>query len=120
MLSREQLIPMFGLTHLSHELDLETTLDKIIFLCQYAWSNYHPLSTVVSFGALFTLIAIRSAKNQLKKYWFIYRIPEVLLVVIASTGMVSHFYHLAEINFVYQYFLPIISGMKMAWTFLAL
>ncbi|EKM81234.1 hypothetical protein AGABI1DRAFT_112909 [Agaricus bisporus var. burnettii JB137-S8] len=87
----EQLIPMFGLTHLSHELDLETTLDKIIFLCQYAWSNYHPLSTVVSFGALFTLIAIRSAKNQLKKYWFIYRIPEVLLVVIASTVLSAHY-----------------------------
>lgn len=78
---------MFGLTKLSHELDLETTLDKIVFLCEYAWSHYNKLTTIVSFGALFTLIAIRSAKNQFRKYWFIYRIPEVLLVVIASTGM---------------------------------
>jgi len=86
MLSREQLIPMFGLTQLSHEFDLETSLDKIVFLCRYAWSNYNLLATAVSFVALFTLVAVRSAKDLFKKYWFIYRIPEVLLVVIASTG----------------------------------
>jgi hypothetical protein len=96
MRSREQLIPMFGLTALSLEFDLDTSLDKIIFLCQYTWSNYNPLSTVVSFGALFALIAVRFAKDLFKKYWFIYRIPEVLLVVIASTGTSLHFYPRAK------------------------
>jgi hypothetical protein len=96
MLAREQLIPMFGLTQLSHEFDLETSFDKIVFLCRHTWSNYKPLSTAVSFGTLFTLIAVRSAKDLFKKYWFIYRIPEVLLVVIASTGTFLHFYPRAK------------------------
>lgn len=77
---------MFGLAKLMHELDPETTLEKIAFLLEYTWSHSNRLTTLVSFGALFSLIAIRAIKNQFKRYWFIYRMPEVLLVVIASTG----------------------------------
>jgi hypothetical protein len=88
---------MFGLTALSREFDLETSFDKIVFLCRYTWSNYNPLSTVVSFGALFTLVAIRFVKNLFKNYWFIYRIPEVLLVVIVSTSTSLKFYPGTEI-----------------------
>lgn len=77
---------MFGLTKLVHELDPETTLEKIVFLCRYTWLHYHRLTTLVSFGALFTLIAVRSIKNQFRRYWFIYRIPEVLIIVILSTS----------------------------------
>ncbi|KAF5354753.1 hypothetical protein D9756_005572 [Leucocoprinus leucothites] len=81
----EQLIPMFGLTKLMHQVDPQTTVEKIIFLCEYTLSHANRLTTAVSFGALFTLIALRFIKNQFKRYWFIYRLPEVLIVVIAST-----------------------------------
>lgn len=77
---------MFGLTKLMHEVDPETTLEKIIFLCDYTWSHANRLTTAVSFGALLTLVTMRVIKNQFKKYWFIYRLPEVLIVVIASTS----------------------------------
>ncbi len=77
---------MFGLVKLMHEVDPETTLEKIAFLLEYTWSHYNRLTTLVSFGALFSLIAIRAIRNQFKRYWFIYRIPEVLVVVIISTS----------------------------------
>lgn len=64
----------------------ETTLDKIAFLFHYAFTNFHPHTTVISFTALFALVLIRNFKNQFKKYWWIYRMPEVLLVVAISTG----------------------------------
>jgi len=86
----EQLIPMFGLSKLMHVVDPETTVDKFLFLLQNAFTKSNPLTTTISFSALFTLIALRVVKNRFKGIWWIYRIPEVLVVVLVSTCAFSH------------------------------
>lgn len=83
--SREQLVPMFGLVALEDQLRPETTLDKIIFLIEYVWTHSHKLTTLISFGVLFSLIFLRAFKEYFKRTWWIYRLPEVLLVLVAST-----------------------------------
>ncbi|KDR75521.1 hypothetical protein GALMADRAFT_247970 [Galerina marginata CBS 339.88] len=85
----EQLIPMFGLAHLHHVVDPETTFDKFLFLIRNAFTNSNPLTTLISFSALFALVALRTVKNRFKGTWWIYRIPEVLVVVIVSTWLSS-------------------------------
>ena len=83
----EQLIPMFGLTKLHHTADPETTLDKFLFLVENAITNSNHLTTIISFSALFALIVMRSVKDKFKGTWWIHNIPEVLLVVVASTSL---------------------------------
>jgi high affinity sulfate transporter 1 len=87
----EQLIPMFGLTQLQHVADPETTLDKLLFLIQHAVTNSNRLTTIISFSALFVLIAMRNLKNRFKDTWWIYRLPEVLVVVVVSTIISAQF-----------------------------
>ena len=82
----EQLIPMFGLVALEHHVNPQTTFDKALFLIEYGFTHFHQPTAIVSFGALLTLILLRSVKNLFKNYPWIYRIPEVLLVVIVSTS----------------------------------
>ena len=77
---------MFGLTKLLHVADPETSLDKLLFLIRNAFTNSDRLTTVISFSALFALIALRYVKDKFKGTWWIYRLPEVLIVVVASTG----------------------------------
>ena len=89
VLNSEQFIPMFGLTQLQHVLDPETTVDKIVFLCRYALSRMNPVTAIISFSALFSLVALRSIRNKFKGVWWIYRVPEVLVVVVVSTCMFS-------------------------------
>ncbi|KAH0829079.1 sulfate transporter family-domain-containing protein [Lanmaoa asiatica] len=81
----EQLVPMFGLAALEDKVRPETTLDKILFLVEYTWTHSHKLTTLISFGVLFVLIFLRLFKESFKRTWWIYRLPEVLLVVVAST-----------------------------------
>lgn len=81
----EQLIPMFGLAALEDQVRPETTLDKTLFLVEYVWTHSHRLTTLISFGVLFVLVFLRLFKESFKRTWWIYRLPEVLLVVIAST-----------------------------------
>ncbi|KAF8132083.1 sulfate transporter family-domain-containing protein, partial [Boletus edulis] len=81
----EQLTPMFGLTALEDQVRPATTLDKILFLVEYVWTHSHKLTTLISFGVLFILIFLRFFKESFKRTWWIYRLPEVLLVVVAST-----------------------------------
>ncbi|KAF9477886.1 sulfate anion transporter [Pholiota conissans] len=86
----EQLIPMFGLTKLMHEVDPETTIEKAMFLLRnLVKSDY--LTTTISFSALFSLVALRSLKARFKNTWYIYRVPEVLVVVIVSTILCGEF-----------------------------
>ena len=82
----EQLIPMLGLVSLQHTVNPHTTLEKVLFLIEYTANNVHILTATISFGALAILLAIRRVKKSFTKYWFIYRLPEVLLVVIVSTS----------------------------------
>ena len=86
MYHREQLIPMFGLVALENKINPESTMDKIIFLLEYGWTDYHKPTMLVSFGALFVLIFMRGFKSYFRRTWWIYRLPEVLIVVVLSTG----------------------------------
>lgn len=82
---REQLIPMFGLTALRNQVQLHTTLDKLIFIAENVWEHSHKLTMIIGFSALAILLAVRSFKGLFKRYTLIYRLPEVLLVVVFST-----------------------------------
>jgi MFS superfamily sulfate permease-like transporter len=81
----EQLVPMFGLTAIMHEIHPESTFDKMLFLLEYVFTNSNARTTIVSFSALAVLVGLRVIKGAFQKYWWIYRLPEVLLVVIFST-----------------------------------
>ena len=77
---------MFGLTQLEHVLQPKSTLEKLLFLIENAFTRAHELTTLISFGALGVLVALRTFKQAFKKYWVIYRLPEVLIVVVVSTS----------------------------------
>lgn len=77
---------MLGLVDLEKIADPETTLEKLIFLLRNAATHEHRPTTLVSFGSLSVLVLLRWVKNSCKRYWFIYRIPEVLVVVVLATG----------------------------------
>jgi hypothetical protein len=77
---------MFGLTKLHHVADPETTLDKLLFLIENVISNSDRLTTIISFSALFALIAMKSLKDRFKGTWWIHSLPEVFIVVVASTS----------------------------------
>lgn len=87
----EQLIPMFGLTELEHTLNPQSTLDKFIFIVDNLFSHTHRITAIISFSALFALVLLRSFKGAFKRYWWIYRVPEVLVVVIISTMLSAEF-----------------------------
>jgi MFS superfamily sulfate permease-like transporter len=87
----EQFIPMFGLTALEHTLHPHSTLDKIFFLIENVFTHYHKTTTLISFGALLVLVLLRVFKTYFKKYWWIYRMPEVLVVVVVSTLLSDQF-----------------------------
>ncbi|TCD66273.1 hypothetical protein EIP91_001602 [Steccherinum ochraceum] len=91
VISIEQLIPMFGLTALHHQVNPQSTLEKFVFLVDNAFTNGHRTTTIISFAALAALVLMRNFKNLFKKYWFIYRIPEVLIVVVVSTVLSDEF-----------------------------
>ncbi|KAJ7578335.1 sulfate anion transporter [Mycena floridula] len=87
----EQLIPMLGLVPLEHLLHPESSVDKLLFLARNTFTHYNPTTTLISFSALFTLVFLRTVKGLFKKYWFIYRIPEVLVVVLGFTAISGYF-----------------------------
>lgn len=86
----EQLIPMLGLVHAEHLANPHTTMEKLFFLIEHIPQS-HELTTFISFGALATLVVLRTVKTGFKKYWWIYRIPEVLIVVVVSTIVSQQF-----------------------------
>lgn len=77
---------MFGLSALEQTLNPHTTLEKFLFLIENVFTHFHRTTTFISFGALVVLICIRMAKGFFKKWWWIYRLPEVLVVVVLSTS----------------------------------
>jgi hypothetical protein len=82
----EQLIPMLGLTALEHKLKPETTLEKIFFLVEYGFTKAHRPTSFVSACALASLVTLRMLKASLRRFKWITRVPEVLIVVIVSTS----------------------------------
>jgi hypothetical protein len=77
---------MFGLTALEQALNPQTTLEKFLFLVENVFEHGHRMTTFISFGALLVLVFIRTAKGYFKKWWWIYRLPEVLVVVVVFTS----------------------------------
>lgn len=77
---------MLGLVGLQHQLNPHSTLEKIVFLVDNAFTHTHKLTAVVSFSALAILVTLRKLKVICKRWWFIYRLPEVFLVVVISTS----------------------------------
>ncbi len=77
---------MFGLTALEHVVQPKSTMEKLFFLLEHAFTRAHDLTTLISFGALGVLVALRMFKQAFKRYWFIYRLPEVFIVVVVSTS----------------------------------
>lgn len=84
--SSEQFIQMLGLASLEEKLNPSTTLEKMFLLVEHAWPDTHLPTAIIGFGALFALVYFRWFKSFFKRYWFIYRIPEVLVVVVAFTS----------------------------------
>ncbi|KAJ7658522.1 sulfate anion transporter [Mycena rosella] len=87
----EQLVPMFGLTTLMHQMHPESTFDKVLFLLEHVIPSANITTTVISFSALAVLIILRMVKGAFQKYWWIYRVPEVLVVVVLSTFLSDEF-----------------------------
>jgi hypothetical protein len=82
----EQLIPMLGLTALEHKLNPQSTLEKILFLVENGFTRSHGLTAFISAMALAALVMLRMLKASLRRYKWVARIPEVLIVVIVSTS----------------------------------
>jgi hypothetical protein len=101
---REQLVPMIGLVALENKINPESTLDKIIFLLEFSWSDHHKPTMLVSFGALLVLIFMRSLKGYFRRTWWIERLPEVLLVVVLSTSVPLVFFVWFFLTVLHSYF----------------
>jgi hypothetical protein len=77
---------MLGLVALEHELNPQTTLEKIFFLVENGFTKAHRPSAFVSTIALTALVMLRMLKASLRRYKWVTRVPEVLIVVIVSTS----------------------------------
>jgi high affinity sulfate transporter 1 len=87
----EQMMPMLGLVGLEHQLHPQSTFDKFIFIVENALTHAHPTTTLISFSAFAVLVFLRSFKNLFRNYWWIYRLPEVFVVVVVSTLLSDQF-----------------------------
>jgi hypothetical protein len=76
---------MLGLTALEHKVKPETTLEKIFFLVEFGFTSAHRPTFVVSACALGALVTLRLLKVSLRRFKWVARVPEVLIVVIVST-----------------------------------
>lgn len=83
---------MLGLVPFLRASHPSTTLDKFYFLVDHL-SDSHHLTTAISFTSLLALVVLRWFKNRpwCKKRWWIYRVPEVLVVVIGATILSDQF-----------------------------
>ena len=77
---------MLGLATLEHKLNPQTTLEKVLFLVEHGFTQGHRPTALVSACALAALVVLRLLKAALRRYKWITRIPEVLIVVIISTS----------------------------------
>ncbi|KAJ2918011.1 hypothetical protein MD484_g2366, partial [Candolleomyces efflorescens] len=87
----EQLAPVFGLTKLMRAADPENTLQKLHFIVTHVWEHSNALTTTISALSLSSLVFLRWFKGHFQKTWWIYRLPEVLIVVGLSTFLSGQF-----------------------------
>lgn len=78
---------MLGLARLEQEINPHSTFEKFLFLIENAALHEHRPTTLISFAALAVLVLFRFTKTRFRANRIISKIPELLLVVIASTGM---------------------------------
>jgi MFS superfamily sulfate permease-like transporter len=88
---------MFGLSSLAAAVHPHTTLDKIVFLVENVWRAHRP-TALVSFVALAVLIVLRAVKKASKGFFFINRLPEVLVVVVGATCECDGEHHSTELT----------------------
>jgi len=86
----DQCIPLLGLAGLARVVDPQTTVQKMVFLVEHIQKAHVP-TTIISFSAISILVGFRWFKNKFKNTWWIYRIPEVLLVVLISEVLSGEF-----------------------------
>jgi len=87
----EQLIPMLGLVALEHSLNPQTTLEKTFFLVEHGFTRSHRPTAFVSACAFVVLVLLRMLKASLRRFKWVARVPEVLIVVIVSTILSDQF-----------------------------
>jgi hypothetical protein len=110
---------MLGLTALEHKVKPETTLEKIFFLAEFGFTSVHRPTLVVSACALGTLVMLRLLKASLRRFKWVARIPEVLIVVIVSTSTFLYSVSLSLLAQRLQFYRMSSVGMMTALTFLA-
>jgi hypothetical protein len=76
---------MLGLTALEHTVNPHTTLEKIFFLVEHGFTRSHRPTFFISSCALVALVMLRLLKASLRRFKWVARVPEVLIVVIVST-----------------------------------
>src|SRR6266550_1367823 len=101
---------MFGLTALQHVLDPETALQKLQFLVQNVFSHAHRMTAIISFGALLSLVLFRAFKGLFKNKWWIYNLPEILIVVVVSTSKHIIYFRSVPLTTELKYYLPATVG----------
>ena len=80
---------MVGLAALERTVNPTTTPDKVAFILDNLSSINKP-TAILSFSALFLLIAMRTLKRQFTaKHHWVYFIPEIFLTVVVSTLLSS-------------------------------
>lgn len=77
---------MLGLVGLEEKLHPHTTFQKFLFLVENATHEHRP-TTLISFIALATLVLFRFGKIRFSRNRILKKTPELLLVVMASTGI---------------------------------
>lgn len=101
---------MFGLVALQHLLDPETAFQKFQFLVQNVFTHAHKMTTIISFGALSSLVLFREFKGLFKNKWWIYNLPEILIVVVVSTSKHIIYDWLVPLTTELKYYLPTTVG----------
>lgn len=81
---------MLGLVHLEQNLNPGSTFEKLLFLIENAALHEHRPTTLISFIALAFLVLSRFTKVRFSQNWVLRKIPELLIVVVVSTGTLSH------------------------------
>ena len=69
----------------------ESTLQKFLFLVEYGFTHAHKPTVILSFASFALLVAIRNLKRFVSHIPILYRMPEVLLVVLGSTFLCYKF-----------------------------
>ncbi|KAG8862610.1 hypothetical protein FRB96_001169 [Tulasnella sp. 330] len=81
-----QFIPVLGLTKLASEVNPETSIDKLLFLIENAWTKSHPLTSAISLGAVSFIFIARIIKVKARpRFPAIFYVPEIFFLIVFTT-----------------------------------